>query len=141
MIIRNLLQSNMVIRNFLVALKLFLNAKSSLSLWSRWQIDHGKWFLNTNLFLIKQFLNAKFDCTQKTQDCMTTRNRQFADRVTKDLHHITKYIIAYLNRKVQSHIFKRHWSDKFWVDFCFKSRVINIDWFYKLGLKRLLNSY
>ena len=24
---------------------------------------HRKWFLNTNLFLIKQFLNAKFDCT------------------------------------------------------------------------------
>ena len=28
-----------------------------------WQIGHRKWFLNTNLFLIKQFLIAKFDCT------------------------------------------------------------------------------
>ena len=46
----------------MVALKLFLNAKSSLSLRSKWQIGHGKWFLNTNLFLIKQFLIAKFDC-------------------------------------------------------------------------------
>ena len=58
-----ILQSNLAIRNFLVALKLFPNAKSSLSLWSKWQIGHGKWFLNTNLFLIKPFLIAKFDCT------------------------------------------------------------------------------
>ena len=36
-------QSNMAIRNFLVALKLFLNFKSSLSLWSKWQIGHMKW--------------------------------------------------------------------------------------------------
>ena len=58
-----LIQTNLAIRNFLVALKLFLNAKSSISLWSKWQIGLRKWFLNTNLFLIKQFLNAKFDCT------------------------------------------------------------------------------
>ena len=45
----------MAIRNFLAALKLFLNAKSSLSLWSKWQIGHRKWFLNINLFLIKPF--------------------------------------------------------------------------------------
>ena len=43
--------------------KLFLNAKKSLSLWSKWQIGHGKWFFNTNLFPIKPFLIAKFDCT------------------------------------------------------------------------------
>ena len=58
-------QSNLAIRNFLVALKLFLNAKCSLSLLSKWQIGHGKWFLNTNKFLIKPFLIAKFDCTNK----------------------------------------------------------------------------
>ena len=39
-----------------------------LSLWSKWQIGHGKWFLNTNLFLIKPFLIkpfliTKFECT------------------------------------------------------------------------------
>ena len=56
------LQSNLAIKNFLVALKLFLNDKSSLSLWSKWQIGHWKWFVNTNLFLIKPFLIAKFDC-------------------------------------------------------------------------------
>ena len=60
------IQSNLAIRNFLVALKLFLSAKSSLSLWSKWQIGHGKWFLNTNLFLIKKFLIAKFDCSRKS---------------------------------------------------------------------------
>ena len=60
-----LIQSNLVIRNFLVTLKLFLNAKCSLSLWSKWQIDHGKWFLNTNLFPIKPFLITKFDCIHK----------------------------------------------------------------------------
>ena len=58
----SLVQSNLAIRNFLNALKLFLNAKSSLFLWSKWQIGHGKWFLNTNLFLIKPFLISKFDC-------------------------------------------------------------------------------
>ena len=55
----SLIQSNLAIRNFLVTLKLFLNAKS---IWSKWQIRHRKWFLNTNLFLIKPFLIAKFDC-------------------------------------------------------------------------------
>ena len=39
-------------KEFLVA----LNAKSFLSLWSKWQIGHRKWFLNTNLFLIKHSL-------------------------------------------------------------------------------------
>ena len=49
--------------NFLVALKLFLSAKCSLSLWSKLAIGPGKWFLNTNLFLIKSFPISKFDCT------------------------------------------------------------------------------
>ena len=57
------MQSNLVIRNFLVALKLFLNANCSLFLWSKLKIGNGKWFLNTNLFLIKTFLITKFDCT------------------------------------------------------------------------------
>ena len=57
-------QSNLAVRNFLVTLKLFLNAVSSLSLCSKWQIGHRKWFLNTNLFLIKPFLIAKIDRTK-----------------------------------------------------------------------------
>ena len=57
--------SNLVIRNFLVTLKLFLNAKCSLSLWSKLTIGHRKWFLNTNLFVIKTFHISKFDCTSK----------------------------------------------------------------------------
>ena len=44
-------------------LKWFLNSKCSLSLWCKLAIGHGKWFLNTNLFLIKTFLITKFDCT------------------------------------------------------------------------------
>ena len=52
-----LIQSNLVIRNFLVTLKLFLNAKCSLSLWSKWQIGHGKWFLNTNFSLSNRSLS------------------------------------------------------------------------------------
>ena len=51
-----------MIRNFLVTLKLFLNAKCSLFIWIKWQIGHKKWFLNTNKFLIKTFRIAKFDC-------------------------------------------------------------------------------
>ena len=37
-------------------------AKRSLSLWSKLAIGHCKWSLNTNLFLINQFLITKFDC-------------------------------------------------------------------------------
>ena len=55
-------QSTLVIRNFLVILKWFLNAKCSLSLWRKTAIGHGKWFLHTNLFLIKMFLITKLDC-------------------------------------------------------------------------------
>ena len=47
----SIIQSNLAIRNFLVKLKLFLNAKSSLSSWSKRQIGHGKWFLNTYQFV------------------------------------------------------------------------------------------
>ena len=54
-----------MIRDLLVTLKLFLNAKSSLSLWSQLAFGHEKWFLNTNLCLIKTFLITKFDCTIK----------------------------------------------------------------------------
>ena len=64
------IQSNLVIRNFLVTLKLFLNAKCSLSLRSKLTIGHGKWFLNTNLFLIKTFLITKFDCICKSLKTM-----------------------------------------------------------------------
>ena len=47
----------------MVTLKLFLNAKCSLFLWSKLAFGHRRWFLNTNLFLIKPFLITKFDCT------------------------------------------------------------------------------
>ena len=52
-------QSNLMIRNFLVTLILFLNAKCFLSLCSKLAICHWKWFLNTNLFLKKPFLITK----------------------------------------------------------------------------------
>ena len=51
---QKILHSNLV--KFLVTLKLFLNAKCSLSL------CHGKWFLSTNLFLFKPFLITDFNC-------------------------------------------------------------------------------
>ena len=51
------IQSNLAIRNFLVALKLFLDAKSSLSLWSKCQIVYRKWSLNT----IKLANKERFD--------------------------------------------------------------------------------
>ena len=35
---------------------------------SKLAIGHGKWFLNTNLFLIKPFLITKFDCKFKLGD-------------------------------------------------------------------------
>ena len=53
----NKIQSNLVVRNFLVTLKLFLNTKSSLSLWSKLAFGHGKWFLKTNLFHSKLSLS------------------------------------------------------------------------------------
>ena len=61
MILQNI-QSNVVIRNFLVTLKLFLDAKCFLSLCSKLTIGHKKLFLNANLFLIKTFLITKIDC-------------------------------------------------------------------------------
>ena len=64
-------QSNLLIKNFLVNLKVFLNTKCSLSLWSKLTIGHRKWFLNTNLFLI-----TKFDCSIKRIPLqMSTRGR------------------------------------------------------------------
>ena len=68
-----LVLSNLAIRNFLVTLILCLNAKSSLSLWSKWQIGHRKWFLNINLYLIKTFLIAKFDCIKQTQQAQNSQ--------------------------------------------------------------------
>ena len=52
-----LAQSNLVIRNFLVTLKLFFNTKCFLSLWSKLTISHWKWFLNTNFSLSKHSLS------------------------------------------------------------------------------------
>ena len=64
---KTLYMSNVVIRNYLVTLQLFLKPKCSLSLWSELTIGHGKWFLNTNLnlFFIKTFLITKVYCTLK----------------------------------------------------------------------------
>ena len=42
---------------------LFLNAKCSLSSWSKLAIGHKKWLLNNILFIIKPFLITKLDCT------------------------------------------------------------------------------
>ena len=56
------IKSCCMLSKFLVALKLFRNAKISLFLRSKWQIGYKKSFLNTNLFLIKPFLIAKCDC-------------------------------------------------------------------------------
>ena len=39
--------------------KFFLNAKCSLSLWSKLAFGHREWFLDTNLFLIETFLITK----------------------------------------------------------------------------------
>ena len=76
------LQLNLAIRNFSVNLKLFLNAKCSLFLWSKWQIGHRKWFLNTYLFLIKQFFITKFDCTNLKNN--KNANLKFVVRHTND---------------------------------------------------------
>ena len=62
---KQIIQSNLVIRNFLVTLELFLNAKCSLHYEVNWQLVKGKWFLNNKMFLIKTFLITKFDCTNK----------------------------------------------------------------------------
>ena len=37
----------------------------------KWQIGHRKWFLDTNLFLIKPFLITKFDCTNNSSFCFS----------------------------------------------------------------------
>ena len=81
-----LIQSNLAIRNFLVILKLFFNAKCFLFIWSKWQIGHRKWFLNTNKFLIKTFLITKFDYTAfllfeiQINFCLLTRQKKVTFR-------------------------------------------------------------
>ena len=95
----------------MVTLKLFINAKCSLSLWSKLAFGHGKWFFNTNLFLI-----TKFDCT-----------------LVKNLHkrHKSK---ANSKRQIRKHIllFSQKWKHRifvknkmhyigFWVTLCIVS--------------------
>ena len=57
------LQSNLVTRNFLVTLKLFLMPNVPYPYEVNWQIGLRKWFLNNNLFFINLYLITKFDCT------------------------------------------------------------------------------
>ena len=83
------IQSNLVIRNFLVTLKLFLNAKCSLFVWSKWQIGHKKWFLNTNLFLIKPFLITKFDCISMYNCSRVKVEHSYCDELLRPLYAAT----------------------------------------------------
>ena len=46
-------------------------------------IGHWKWFLNTNLFLIKPFLITKFDFTWKTNFEFRMLNFKFEFRISK----------------------------------------------------------
>ena len=45
-------QSNLVVRNFLVIAKLFIKARLFTIYEVNWQIGHGKWFNITNLVTI-----------------------------------------------------------------------------------------
>ena len=64
---------------------LFLNAKYSLSLCIKLAIGHWKWFLNTNLFLIKLFLIPSLTYyTYIAQDIPTTLN-------SENLYHFFSY--------------------------------------------------
>ena len=56
------IHSSLAVRKFLVAQKVFLNAKFSLSLSSKWQIGHRKWFLNTNKFFLEHWNSQKSLC-------------------------------------------------------------------------------
>ena len=59
----------------MVTVKLFVNTKSSLSLWSKLTIGHWKWFLNANSSLITTFLITKFDYSKILRfiDCQASR--------------------------------------------------------------------
>jgi hypothetical protein len=59
-----------------------------------WQIGHRKWFLNTNLFLIKQFLIAKFDCSRQLG--------RFATRGFKNFSILLQETLDVTNLTVQS---------------------------------------
>ena len=71
-----------------------------------WQIGHGKWFLNTNLFLIKPFLITKFDCTCQipkrydVKECalhvVYLVNLKFKDRFSIDTSAIYRYTYSYI---------------------------------------------
>ena len=66
------LQSNCVIRNFWVTLKLFLNAKCTLSLWSKKVNGCGKWFLNTNFSLSNRSLSPSLTVYTYTMQFINT---------------------------------------------------------------------
>ena len=81
---KNYIQSNLAIRNFLVTLKLFLNAKSLLSLWSKWQIGHRKWFLDTlsNRSLLPS-LTIRYIGTSKVRPLPIDRKFNFCHQFSK----------------------------------------------------------
>ena len=87
------IQSNLEIRNFLVTLKLFLNAKCSLPSWSKLTIGDEKWFLNTSLLLIKTSLITKFDCTilKKRIFFLSFLYKQWVQNSLKVVHHSTNH--------------------------------------------------
>ena len=53
----------------------------------KWQIGHGKWFHNTNKFLMKPFLIAKFDCISKINvlktKCKLKCQNEFCETILK----------------------------------------------------------
>ena len=60
---RIVIQSNLMIRNFLVTLKFSLTPNVPYPYEVNLHIGRGKQFLNTNFFLCKQFHSTKFDCS------------------------------------------------------------------------------
>ena len=119
------IQSNLAIRNFLFALRLFLNAKSSLSLWSKCQIDRRKWFLNTNLFLIKPLHIAKFDCRRIFY--------VWNDFTFKKLHNPTYEVIISYMYIVRYELMKTELFNSMYVPICMSDRSKAIGYIILIG--------
>jgi hypothetical protein len=60
-----MIESNLVIRNFLVVTKLFTNDSFITIYEINWQIGQDKWFTFARSFTIELFFITKFECTKK----------------------------------------------------------------------------
>ena len=113
-----LLHSNLEIRNFLVTLKLFLNAKCSLSLWSKLTIGDKKFkkphLKEKSLWIIGK-RNFKFEKVHWIQSGVCKFKRIYSLWICSSWHFCSKNAFFWLGLLwPQSHLTTGHLTTDFW---------------------------